>query len=148
VTVLKPSLLAVILLGLSAHAAPVRDSPIGLWKTIDDRTHKPRGMVRIYEHEGSLYGRIEHCFDPAEAKAKCEKCPADQRNHPIIGLIVLRGLKKHGANEYSGGQILDPDNGSVYRCRLTLEDHGMRLDVRGYLGLPIAGRSQTWVRAE
>ena len=104
------------LLASAALAAPP-DSPIGLWKTVDDKTGQPRGLVRIYEQDGALCGRIES------------------------------SLRKHGA-EFSGGEIPDPDTGSTYRCRLTLEDKGARLIVRGYIGLPLAGRSQTWYRAE
>ena len=134
------------LLASAALAAPA-DSPVGLWKTIDDKTRQPRGLVRIYEQDGALYGRIESSFNPAEARDVCDKCPGSRRNQPIVGLVILQSLRKHGAG-FSGGEILDPDTGSIYRCRLTLEDNGTRLIVRGYIGLPVAGRSQTWYRAE
>lgn len=142
-------LLYIFVLGIAeAFAPPVsHDSPVGMWKTIDDKTHKPRGLVRIYEQDGALYGRIEGGFDPAESKQLCDKCSGELRHKPLLGLVILRGMKKHG-DEYSGGEILDPDTGSFYRCRITMEDHGSRLVVRGYIGLPIAGRSQTWLRAE
>ena len=133
-------------LAASAFAA-APDSPVGLWETVDDKTGRPRGLVRIYEQDGALYGRIESSFDAAEARDVCDKCPGLRRNQPIIGLVILQGLRKHGI-EFSGGEILDPDTGSTYRCRLTLEDKGARLIVRGYIGLPLAGRSQTWYRTE
>jgi uncharacterized protein (DUF2147 family) len=128
-------------------AALPHDSPTGLWRTIDDKTHKPRGLIRIYEHEGALYGRIEASLDPAETKEFCDKCPGELRHKPMVGLVIMRGMKKHG-NEYSGGEILDPDTGWTYRCRMMLEENGWRLVVRGYIGLSIAGRSQVWLRAE
>jgi uncharacterized protein (DUF2147 family) len=143
----KTPLLFILILVGGLVAAPSNDTPAGLWKTIDDKTQKPRGLVRIYEKEGVLYGRIESSFDGAEGNDICDKCPGERKNQPVVGLLILSGLKKRG-NEYSGGEILDPDTGWVYRCRLTLEGNGSRLVVRGYLGLPVAGRSQTWYRAE
>ena len=142
---MKPAVIFCLILTASLLAAPPEASPSGLWKTIDDKTRQPRGLVRIYEQDGALFGRIEGSFNPAEARDVCDKCSGEQRNHPVIGLVILRGLKKRGA-EYSGGEILDPDGGSIYRCRLTLEDNDAKLVVRGYIGLPLAGRSQIWYR--
>jgi uncharacterized protein (DUF2147 family) len=122
-------IISTLFLNLRAGAV-AHDSPIGLWRTIDDKTHKPRGLVQIYEHDGALYGRIEGSLDPAEAREFCGKCPGELRNKPMIGLVIMRGMKKHG-NEYSGGEILDPDSGWTYRCRMTLEENGLRLVVRG-----------------
>ena len=144
---MKPALIFCLIPAASLWAAPPASSPLGLWKTIDDKTRQPRGLVRIYEQDGALFGRIEGSFNPGEAREVCDKCPGEQRNQPVIGLVILRGLKKRGA-EYSGGEILDPDTGSVYRCRLTVVDNGAKLVVRGYIGLPLAGRSQIWYRAE
>ena len=143
----KTPFLFALLLTAGLLASSPHDTPAGLWKTVDDKTQRPRGTVRIYEQEGALYGRIETSFDPSQTNEICDKCPGDRKNKPVIGLVILSGLKKRG-NEYSGGEILDPDTGWVYRCRLTLEDNGAKLIVRGYIGLPLAGRSQTWYRAE
>jgi uncharacterized protein (DUF2147 family) len=120
-------------------------SPAGLWKTFDDHTHKPRGTVRIYEENGLFFGRIESSFNPAEMTERCFKCSGDRKDAPILGLVIIRNMKKNGA-EYDGGDILDPENGSVYKCRFTLSADGQKLQVRGYLGLSIFGRTQTWVR--
>ena len=117
----------------------------GLWRTEDDKTHKPRGLVRIYDNHGAFYGRIVACFDPKEAKAVCAKCPGEQRGKPIIGLVILTDMRPHG-NEYSGGQILDPETGEAYRCIMTLENGGAKLLVRGYVGFSVFGRSQVWTR--
>ena len=127
--------------------APSHDSPTGLWRTVDDKTHKPRALIRIYEHAGALSGRIEGSLDPAETKEFCDKCPGELRNKPMVGLVIMHGMKKQG-KEYSGGEILDPDSGRTYSCRMTLAEDGWRLVVRGYLGLSIVGRSQVWLRAE
>jgi uncharacterized protein (DUF2147 family) len=120
-------------------------SPVGLWKTIDDKTHQARGTIRVYEENGEWFGRIESTFNPAEQNELCNKCSGPRKDHPVIGMVVMRGLTRHGS-EYSGGEILDPETGFVYRCRLTISSDGNRLLVRGYVGISILGRSQTWLR--
>ena len=124
-------------------------SPAGLWKNIDDVTGKPRGLVRITESNGTLEGKIEKVFPgPNESQnPKCEKCEGANKDAPIVGLVILSGLKKDG-DAYAGGQILDPDNGKLYSSKVQLIDGGKKLNVRGYIGVPILGRSQTWVRQE
>jgi uncharacterized protein (DUF2147 family) len=138
--------IAILSLGARPDVA-VERSPAGLWKTFDDRTHRARGTIRIYEENGTLSGRIESSFTPEEQTERCDKCPGDRKDAPIIGLVVLRGMRKDGS-EYAGGDILDPETGSVYKCRLTLGSDGEKLFVRGYLGLPVFGRTQTWIRIE
>ena len=120
-------------------------SPVGLWQTIDDHTHKPRGIVRIYEENGTFLGKIENSFDPEERAARCGKCADDRKDAPIMGLVIMRGIMKRGS-EYSGGEILDPDTGWIYRCRFTLSSDGAKLFLRGFLGLSLLGRTQTWIR--
>ncbi|HVW85706.1 MAG TPA: DUF2147 domain-containing protein [Bryobacteraceae bacterium] len=120
-------------------------SPVGLWKTVDDKTHKARGVIRLYEQNGEIFGRIETSFDPKEAADICDLCEGERKNKPIIGLVVLRHMKNDGG-VWDGGDILDPETGSVYRCRMKLEDNGTRLVVRGFVGVSLFGRSQTWFR--
>ena len=124
-------------------------SPVGLWKNIDDVSGKPKALIRITESNGVLQGKIEQLFRaPAEDQnPKCEKCEDARKNQPIIGMVFMNGLKKDG-DEYAGGEILDPDNGKVYRSKMHLTDGGKKLNVRGYIGVPILGRSQVWVRQE
>lgn len=95
-------------------------SPVGLWKTIDDNTGKPRGLVRIMEVNGEYQGKVEKIFPkPGEdPEPKCEKCEGARRDQPVIGMTILWGLKKQG-DEYQGGTILDPENGKVYRAKMT-----------------------------
>lgn len=124
-------------------------SPMGLWKNVDDVSGKPRALIRITESNGAPLGRIEKVF-PApneDQNPKCDKCEGANKNAPVIGLVILSGLTKEG-EEYVGGQILDPENGKVYRSKVRLTDNGKRLDVRGYIGVPMLGRSQTWLRQE
>jgi len=120
-------------------------SPAGRWKAVDDKTGLARGIVRIYEEHGALFGKIEAALKPNEAEERCDLCTDDRKGKPIIGLLVLRRLRKQG-DEYGGGDILDPDTGIVYRCRLRVLDQGKRLLVRGYVMVPILGRSQIWIR--
>jgi uncharacterized protein (DUF2147 family) len=136
-----------ILASLAAHAA--EESPVGLWRTIDDNTGKPRGLVRITEKNGEYQGRVEKTFPkPGEdSNPRCEKCDGARRDQPVIGMTILWGLKKQG-DEYNGGEILDPENGKIYRVRLKLDDGGKKLDVRGFIGLSLFGRSQIWLRQE
>jgi uncharacterized protein (DUF2147 family) len=131
----------------TVRAATGAPSPVGLWRTVDDRTNKPRGIIRIYEENGIFFGRIETSFNPEELTARCEKCSGDRKDAPVIGLVIMRGITKHGA-EYDGGEILDPETGSIYRCRFTLSSEGAKLFLRGYLGIPVLGRTQTWTRVE
>ncbi|USX16567.1 DUF2147 domain-containing protein [Oxalobacteraceae bacterium OTU3CAMAD1] len=124
-------------------------SPAGLWKNIDDVSGKPRALIRITETNGTLEGKIEKVFPgPTESQnPKCEKCEGANKDAPIVGLVILSGLKKDG-DAYADGQILDPDNGKLYSSKVQLADGGKKLNVRGYIGVPMLGRSQTWVRQE
>lgn len=124
-------------------------SPVGLWKNIDDVTGKPKALIRITEDHGVVQGRIEKLFRAPgeEQNPLCDKCSDARKNQPIVGMVFMHGLKKDG-KEYSGGEILDPDNGKVYKSKLKVADGGQKLEVRGYVGVPLLGRSQTWVRQE
>jgi len=137
--------LAAFLMPLGATRAADLSTPIGTWKTIDDKTGKERALVRIYAQDGFLFGRIEHTFTPGGETRVCVPCTDERKNQPIIGLVVVRNMKPDGA-EYAGGDILDPESGSVYRCKMHLAENGTRLVVRGYLGFALFGRSQTWQR--
>ena len=124
-------------------------SPAGVWKTIDDETGKPKSLVRITEENGVLTGKIEKLFRPADQdqNPKCTACEGARKDQPIIGMTILSGLKKDG-NEYTGGEILDPSKGKTYKSKAALKDNGRKLEVRGYIGAPMFGRSQTWVREQ
>ena len=124
-------------------------SPAGTWKTIDDETGKPKSLVRITEENGVLTGKIEKLYraPSEEQNPLCGKCSDARKDQPIIGMTILSGLKKDG-NEYTGGEILDPSKGKTYKSKATLKDNGSKLEVRGYIGAPMFGRSQTWVREQ
>ncbi|MGP8096447.1 MAG: DUF2147 domain-containing protein [Steroidobacteraceae bacterium] len=135
-----------VLHGGLASAADL-GSPLGLWKTFDDKTGSARAIVRIYEQDGKFFGRIESSFAPGAEHRVCDVCTDDRKNQPIIGLLIIRNMvSKDG--EYSGGDILDPDSGAVYRCKFRLDQNGSRLVVRGYIGFSLLGRTQIWQRQE
>lgn len=119
----------------------------GLWRTVDDKTGEVRGAVRLFENNGTIYGRIEQVIDPKAINQVCVKCTGDRHNKPILGLDVIRGVRPDGPGYWSGGQILDPETGDDYRVSLRLDDGGRKLIVRGSILGGMIGRSQTWVRA-
>lgn len=148
-TMIRGAVSALILAGVSTLAMAANDSPVGKWKTIDDKTGQPKGMVEITEANGVLTGKIIGRFpkpgDPANPV--CDKCEGAKKGQPIVGLVFLENLKKAG-DEYEGGQILDPETGTVYSSKAKLIDGGKKLEVRGFVGVSLIGRSQTWVREE
>jgi uncharacterized protein (DUF2147 family) len=147
-SLLRAALLCLVsiaaLQGLAAHAEDLT-SPIGRWKTFDDKTGEARGIVRIYEQDGKFWGRLEQSFTPGAESRVCSVCTDERKNQPIVGLMIIRNVKFENG-EYGGGDILDPDNGSVYKCKFHLEQGGTRLVVRGFIGFSLLGRSQTWQR--
>ena len=122
-------------------------SPIGRWKTVDDVTGKITSVVLIREESGTLYGTIEKLIspDPRDPNPRCTQCVGAMKDQLLIGLRILWGLHPSG-NGWSGGQIVDPDNGSTYRCEIHVEDEGNKLRVRGYVGFPFIGRTEYWLR--
>ncbi|HYD96692.1 MAG TPA: DUF2147 domain-containing protein [Noviherbaspirillum sp.] len=133
----------------AATAAWAQDaSPVGVWRTIDE-SGKAKSLVRISESNGELRGKIEKLFrEPGEdPNPKCEKCEGSLKDQPVIGMTIITGMKKDGS-EYNGGQILDPNNGKIYKSKMSVTEGGKKLDVRGYIGVPMLGRTQTWVRED
>ena len=135
---------------LIAGNAWAQTTPVGLWKTIDDKTKSERALVRITEAGGVFSGRIEKLL-AADAKpdGTCDKCEDDRKDKPIVGMEIVRGVKKADAdNLWDGGTILDSVDGKVYKVRMQPADGGKKLEVRGYIGMPMLGRTQTWLRVE
>jgi len=129
--------------------ALAQNTPVGLWKTIDDDGKTAKSLVRISEQGGTLVGSIDKLLDPTStADAKCDKCSDDRKDKPVLGLQIIRGVKAEDGGVWGGGEILDPNNGKTYRTRLKPVDGGKKLEVRGYIGTPLFGRTQTWVRAD
>ena len=137
---------AIIIL-LSIFNSTLAQSVIGKWKTIDDNTGEPRCLVDIYEREGKIYGKITKLFPKIgeDPDPVCDDCdPEDSRYlKKIIGMEIIESLTRDD-EEYGGGNILDPENGKVYRCKIWVE--GNLLKVRGYLG-PFY-RTQSWLKTD
>ena len=141
-------IIASLSLVAAAGAALAQATPVGLWKTIDDESKTEKSLVRISEAGGVLSGRIDKLLDPTSpADAVCDKCSDERKNKPVLGMTILRNARADaGKDLWEGGDILDPNNGKVYRLRLKLLDGGKKLEVRGYIG-PFF-RNQQWLRVE
>ena len=135
-------------LATATGAVLAQATPVGLWKTIDDETKIEKSLVRITETGGVLNGKIKKLLDPASKQdAVCEKCSDERKDKPVLGMTLLRNARADAANEvWEGGDILNPNNGKVYRLRLEPLDSGKRREVRGYIG-PFY-RNQQWIRVE
>ena len=123
------------------------NTPVGQWHTVDDKTGEVKSLVVIEEQGGVLKGRVTQFLRKgADQAARCDKCSDDRKGQPILGMEIIRGVKKSAGHEYwDGGEILDPEEGKLYRVRLTPQDGGAKLQVRGFLG-PF-WRNQLWVKA-
>lgn len=141
--------LAIAAVAWAAGPAFAQDTPVGLWKTIDDDGKTVKTLIRITESAGVLSGVIEKLLDPKVATV-CEKCTGERKDKPVVGMTIIRGIKRNADDTtlWDGGEVLDPENGSTYRLRLRPAEGGKKLEVRGFIGAPLFGRSQTWVRAE
>lgn len=133
----------------TAVLADATTSPAGTWRSIDDASGKPKALIEIRERDGTLEGRIVELFrEPGEEPDPvCAQCTDERKDQPIVGMTILSGLRASGG-QWSDGSILDPANGKVYRARARLADDGRTLEVRGYLGVAMFGRTQVWQRHE
>lgn len=119
-------------------------SVIGAWENIDDETGVKKSEIVLYINEGKLYGRIDRLLLEEDQGKKCVNCTGEQKNKPIEGLVIVKGLTRDG-EEWTGGEIMDPANGKSYDCTLKLTDDNT-LNVRGFLGFSFLGRTQVWKR--
>jgi uncharacterized protein (DUF2147 family) len=119
-------------------------SVIGKWKTIDDETGDAKSIVEVYSKSGKIYAKVIEILDLEHKNSVCIKCSGEDKNKSILGLIVIKGLTKDGS-EYNSGEILDPKNGKLYKCALSLESKD-KLKIRGYIGFSLLGRTQYWYR--
>ncbi len=124
-------------------------TPVGTWRTIDDETHEARSLVQISEHDGVLSGQVIEIFRKVgeDPNPPCKECPGERHNQPLIGMTILWNLHRHG-DTWEGGEILDPESGKIYRCNLHVAEGGSRLEVRGFIGFALLGRTQVWERVQ
>jgi uncharacterized protein (DUF2147 family) len=130
-----------------AEAPPQANSPLGRWKTVDDITGKVKSIVLIWEQNGKLFGKVQKLVnpDPKNPNPRCEDCSGEQKGKPVVGLQIMQNLSKDG-DGWSGGTILDPATGKIYKCLVSVLDGGAKLKVRGFIGVSLLGRTQYWLR--
>lgn len=127
--------------------AVAQASPAGKWQAISDVDGKPSAIIEIREVDGQFVGTITALFSASDSAAVCDQCDGERRGQRVLGMQIVSGMRPDG-DEWSGGSILDPETGRVYRAKMHLEDGGKRLVVRGYIGFALFGRSQSWLRVE
>lgn len=138
--------LIALALAASAPLAFAQMTPVGTWRSIDDKTGEAKSQIIISDNGGTLSGRVTKLLrKEADPTLRCTECSDDRKDQPVLGMEILRGgAKLEGKDVWEGGKILDPESGRSYNLRLTPTEGGRKLDVRGYFG-PF-GRTQTWVR--
>ena len=135
-----------IILAFFLSSGLYAQSILGTWKSIDEETNKEESFIEIYEENGTFYGKVLQVLDPKKKGAVCEKCNGQDKNKPIEGLIIIKGLIQD-KNEWSGGTILDPKNGKTYKCTITVPTKNT-MKLRGYVGFSVFGRTATWYRVK
>ena len=142
------NMIAACLLTTAAGLALAQATPAGLWKTIDDETKAEKSLVRITENGGVFTGKVDKILTE-KTDGKCVECTDERKDKPFLGMTILRDIKPgDDKGTWVGGDILDPNNGKVYKVRIKTADGGKKLEVRGYIGAPLLGRTQTWHRVE
>ena len=143
----KHAAVAGLLLASAVTAMAQTATPVGTWQTIDDHTGQPKALVQIAQDgSGQLSGKVIKGLDANDQPdRRCTACTDARKDQPILGMTIISDMKKDG-DGWDHGQILDPENGKLYNCKMRLEDGGNKLVVRGYIGIALLGRSQTWIR--
>lgn len=139
--------LALIALSLLPALAFAQDTPLGRWRSIDDATGKPKAVIEIADAgNGTLSARIVRILDLKDGpNPLCDHCKGQRHDRPMVGMVIAWGLKA-GDGVWEGGRIIDPENGKEYAVKMTPVDGGRRLEVRGFLGIALLGRTQVWQR--
>ncbi len=140
---------AVLWMGALGSAFADTSSPVGTWQTIDDHTGQPKALVQISQtSDGTLAGKvIKGLAANDQPERRCTACTDARKDQLILGMTIIDDMKKSG-DGWDEGHILDPESGKIYKCKMHLEDNGQKLVVRGYIGVAMLGRSQTWNRQQ
>jgi uncharacterized protein (DUF2147 family) len=140
-------LIAAVSAAGTARVRAAEPSAVGLWEQVDENTKKAESWFRIFEKNGVYEGAIVKMFPkPGEdPNWVCSKCEGAEKNQPVLGMNLIKGMQRTGLT-YENGTIMDPRDGNVYHALMNLSPDGSKLEVRGYLGISLFGRSQTWNR--
>lgn len=138
--------LTLLLLLSFLSTTAIAQSPIGMWANIDDEDGQVKSHLEIYEKEGKVYAKVVELMENATIRT-CDKCPGDLKGKDLIGLDIMWDLEFDKKNKWKGGQIMDPKNGKIYKCKIELKDDDT-LKVRGYIGISAFGRTQEWYRVK
>jgi uncharacterized protein (DUF2147 family) len=138
-----------VLMASAVVAIAQNATAVGTWQTIDDNTGQPKALVQITpDGNGNLTGKIIKGLNPNDnPDRRCTACSGERKDQLMLGMTIINDMKKDG-DGWAGGHILDPENGKLYKCKMHLEDGGQKLVVRGYIGVSLIGRSQTWIRQQ
>lgn len=136
-----------LLLSNAAFAGEI-NSPVGYWQTIDDVSGQPKAIIHVMENANhQIVGQIMKVYPAPGQHDLCIACVGENHNKPILGMVVMSGLKQsHHNGAWTNGEILDPKNGKTYHCNIQVSNNGLSMNVRGYIGMPLFGRTQTWLR--
>ncbi|WP_329742986.1 DUF2147 domain-containing protein [Dyella sp. A6] len=145
---------AILLVTAGAAFAAANDTPVGTWKQVDDASGKVTSIIQITDTSGELQAKVLKVMNMSAKQIardgehpRCTQCDGARHDQPIEGMTIMWGVRKDD-DVWDGGHILDPKSGRVYKVRLKLKDGGQKLDVHGYIGFALLGRSQTWVRQD
>lgn len=147
IRILALLLLALPMVAFAQDTATGNDTPVGTWTTIDDDTGKPKSVVEIYQTDkGTLAGKVVEVLQSEQGENPvCKECEGERHGQPVEGMVIMWGLQRDDES-WEDGKILDPANGKIYSLKVTPSDDGQKLEVRGFIGFSLFGRSQTWIR--
>ena len=141
---MKPKILISLFLLFFMNISLIAQKLEGQWQTIDDETGEAKSIIEIYKKNNQYFGKVVKLLKKEDINRTCINCSGNKKNKPILGLEILEGLSKSG-DSYSGGKILDPKNGKIYKCNIEFINN-QEIKVRGYIGISLIGRSQVWKR--
>lgn len=139
--------LVILTLALLSVNFGTAQSVFGEWKTIDDRTGKPKGVIKIYKDNGKMYGKVIKILEEGKEDVRCTKCEGDLKDKPVLGMTIIEAAELQEDGEWKGKKLFDPEQAMTFRCKIWLNpDNPDELKVRGYLAFIY--RTQTWLRVK